>query len=212
MDEACKMSVTLPNELWLEVLGHLTYRDLKACQRVCKVFEGLVEHSSLDRQLFRPGNLAVVRGDQNTAIQYHPALHGWLPEEGWWTDWDGGSHFGKSTLTVEMFLTLLNCKGMDNRLEARMVARLEALMESSADEELATIPPVRKLVLDFHVENCTHCEECYPVDSDSDSSTDCECCTYSRMVTHRARSGVTVGSILETAIENLTLARLRHRH
>lgn len=44
----------IPPELWLEVLGHLSYYDLKLVVRlVCKAFGQLVAHPTLNHAMFR---------------------------------------------------------------------------------------------------------------------------------------------------------------
>ncbi|ORY88349.1 hypothetical protein BCR35DRAFT_330219 [Leucosporidium creatinivorum] len=52
-DTTSTTSITLPPEIWLEILSRCSYFDLKKAQRVCKSFNELIKTPRFDSLLFR---------------------------------------------------------------------------------------------------------------------------------------------------------------
>ncbi|KPV72468.1 uncharacterized protein RHOBADRAFT_46921 [Rhodotorula graminis WP1] len=67
-------SSSLPDELWLKILGDLDYSGLQKAAQLCKKFKGFLQDPSFDDALFRaqpPKELAV-----GMEVIIHPLLHG----------------------------------------------------------------------------------------------------------------------------------------
>ncbi|GAA5935698.1 hypothetical protein JCM3775_003386 [Rhodotorula graminis] len=67
-------SSSLPDELWLKILGDLDYSGLQKAAQLCKKFKGFLQDPSFDDALFRaepPQELAA-----DTKLIIHPLLHG----------------------------------------------------------------------------------------------------------------------------------------
>ncbi|GAA6030200.1 hypothetical protein JCM8097_008984 [Rhodosporidiobolus ruineniae] len=108
----------LPDELWLEVLGSLSYFDLKRTRSVCKRMDGWIKHPSLDKNLFRRGPSSTkLEGD--TPLELHPVLHsfdGVMYEPGFATtmgNWDEDEiNFFHCPLLLKEYATQPACTEM----------------------------------------------------------------------------------------------------
>ncbi|GAA5839791.1 hypothetical protein JCM5353_003764 [Sporobolomyces roseus] len=67
------LSLSLPDELWIQVLLELDYFQLKKASRICKKLKRIIQDSKFDKVLFRavPPSPALRRGDR---VTIHPAL------------------------------------------------------------------------------------------------------------------------------------------
>lgn len=76
-----KAKPELPNEPWLEILGHLDYRPLKRMQRVNQQFRSLTQRRLFDAALFRARDCTAAPASENLAAgtyTIHPLLRGKL--------------------------------------------------------------------------------------------------------------------------------------
>ncbi|KAG9685441.1 hypothetical protein KCU95_g14757, partial [Aureobasidium melanogenum] len=65
----------LPPELWLEVMSHLNYFELKRCMRVSKAFKSFTELPACQDTMFRSKKLILEGGAINLDnIRLHPAF------------------------------------------------------------------------------------------------------------------------------------------
>lgn len=72
---AMASAMELPRELWLEIVSHLDYFDLKRCMSVSKTFKMFTEIAALDDTLFRSEAVIPAGGTINPdEICLHPAF------------------------------------------------------------------------------------------------------------------------------------------
>ncbi|KAG9602551.1 hypothetical protein KCU77_g1979, partial [Aureobasidium melanogenum] len=65
----------LPNEVFLDILQHLDYYEIKKCMRVNKAFNAIIKHTAFDRVLFRSATVIGKDGIiKDSTFATHPVL------------------------------------------------------------------------------------------------------------------------------------------
>lgn len=119
--------IELPKEIWLEVISHLDYLDLKKCMRVSKEFKSFTELPVCQETMFRSSKKLIPEGGAINLdnIQLHPAF---------------------DLMAFECATKIEHVKFYTGKDYDGIVA----LTDTCAAEEYATDPPVAFIRLQIH--------------------------------------------------------------